>query len=88
MKHETKIGLNEIVVIIGINDSKSARAMRGPGDKLGKVIAVLIETDVVRYQVEYEDGARRDIVKWFAANQLEGDPDFNQDTGAYPEDLE
>jgi len=90
MKFETTLGLREIVVITGINESITPRAMYpgAPSDKLGRVVAIAIETDMVRYQVEYEDHARRDILKWFSADQLQGDPDFNQETGAYPESLE
>jgi hypothetical protein len=80
MKFESKFGIGEIVC------TKQVFSSRGVfQDVLLKVIAVNFSSDgLPAYTVRLQDGQ----LTVFQESELIGDPDFNQETGKYPEDLE
>jgi hypothetical protein len=84
MKFESKIGLGEIC---GYNEN-AGRGNRRMEDILVKVVAVCFDNNGVHYTCEHIGKAFG--VQRFPAyeNQLNGDPDFDQETGKYPDGYE
>lgn len=81
MKFESKIGVGEIC---GYNEN--AGSSRRMEDILVKVVAVSFDSNGTHYTCEHIGKAFG--VQRFSAyeNQLSGDPDFNQESGKYPDD--
>jgi len=91
MKFNAPIGLGEIVAIKGIHDVGAHRpdlAAKKRTDALGKVTAVIfaIGQNPV-YFVRYRNAAGQDVQAQITADELEGDIDFDQEAGQYPDDL-
>lgn len=97
MKIETPIGIGEIV-IIKLLDDNSKRARQHDDKKsghsktrvedLGKVGAIMIESDGgAKYRVSYRNECGQDQILWFTENELEGDPDFDQETLTYADEF-
>lgn len=84
MNFVSDIGIGEICIY---NDPKSSRA-RQISDALVKVVAITFDPNGVNYLCETVTG-RNGIQRFVAfGSQLTGDPEFDQNTGQYPDEAE
>ena len=86
MKFETPIGLGEVVIIDLLN-KKAKRTLDATRtiEELGKVVAIIFESTNAKYKINYRNQAGFDQEAWCTADELEGDSDFDQELGDYPE---
>lgn len=91
MNHFTPIGLGEIVFVKSITAQPKSTRCRSHGgdtdDEIGKVVRIMLELEAPpRYVVRYQNtslGRAEEVV--MLASELVGDPEFDQELGAYPD---
>lgn len=76
MKFESKFGIGEIVI------REFRKGSELLGDDFYEVIAIVFSKESINYACRHHNG----LVHQFMEYELIGDPDFNQETGKYPEE--
>lgn len=84
MKFESKYGLGEIVVV-GLKAQEKANDSGKAHDVLGEVIEInFVPDSKPRYAVRVTGFAWQSVC-WYNECELDGDPDFDQEAGKYPQ---